>query len=114
MTELSVVLTTKNQAWNATRLIESVLEAISRLSSTEVTLVDSASADETVELARCYPVSILRLRGGAATPLRSVDTWVTNTRKASTSCFWMARRAWFREGSHGRFAHSKRTRSLAR
>lgn len=64
MTELSVVLITKNQAWNATRLIESVLEAISPLSSTEVTLVDSASADETVELARRYPISILRLRGG--------------------------------------------------
>ena len=64
MTELSVVLITKNQAWNATRLIESVLEAVSPLSSTEVTLVDSASTDETVELARRYPISILRLRAG--------------------------------------------------
>ena len=64
MTELSVVLITKNQAWNAPPLIESVLEAISPLSSTEITLVDSASKDETVELARRYPISILRLRAG--------------------------------------------------
>jgi len=64
MTELSVVLITKNQAWNVSRLIESVLEATSSLSSTEVTLVDSASTDETVEMAKCYPISILRLHGG--------------------------------------------------
>ena len=64
MTDLSVVLITKNQAWNVSRLIESVLEAISPLSSTQVTLVDSASTDETVELAQRYPISILRLRAG--------------------------------------------------
>lgn len=63
MTYLSVVLITKNQAWNVSRLIESVLEAISPLSSAEVTLVDSASTDETVELARRYPISVLRLPG---------------------------------------------------
>jgi glycosyltransferase involved in cell wall biosynthesis len=64
MTDLSVVLITKNQAWSVSRLIESVLEAISPLSPTEVTLVDSASSDETVELAKRYPISILRLGGG--------------------------------------------------
>src|SRR5207244_13462779 len=53
MTELSVVLITKNQAWNATRQIVSVLEAISRLSSTEVSLVYSAYTDVTVSLVRC-------------------------------------------------------------
>ena len=64
MTYLSVVLITKNQAWNVSRLIESVLEAISPLSSTEVTLVDSASTDATIELAKRYPISILRLQAG--------------------------------------------------
>ena len=64
MTDLSVVLITKNQAWNVCGLLESVLEAISPLSSKEVLLVDSSSADETVDLAQRYPINILRLRGG--------------------------------------------------
>src|SRR5207253_9727874 len=89
MTELSVVLITKNQAWNATRLIESVLEAISRLSSREVTLVDSASADETVELARSYAVSILRLRGGQPLPCdRSIRGLPTRERRVHPVSGW--------------------------
>jgi hypothetical protein len=89
MTELSVVLITKNQAWNATRLIESVLVAISPLSSAEVTLVDSASADETVELSRCYPVSILRLRGGQPLPCdRSIRGLPTRERRVHPVSGW--------------------------
>lgn len=64
MFELSVVLITKNQAWNVARLIESVLQATSSVSSKEIILVDSASTDQTVEIAGRYPVTILRLKTG--------------------------------------------------
>jgi glycosyltransferase involved in cell wall biosynthesis len=60
--ELSVVLISKNQAWNISRLIESVLQATSSIGSTEIILVDSASTDQTVEVAKRYPICILRLR----------------------------------------------------
>lgn len=64
MIELSVVLITKNQAWNIVRLIESVLRGTMCVSSKEIILVDSASKDETVAIASCYPISILRLKPG--------------------------------------------------
>jgi glycosyltransferase involved in cell wall biosynthesis len=64
MLELSVVLITKNQAWNISRLIESVLRATSCVSSKEIILVDSASTDETVTLASLHPVNIFRLKPG--------------------------------------------------
>lgn len=64
MTELSVVLITRNQAWNIARLIESVLKVTLCVPSVEIVLVDSASTDETIELARRYPVSIFRLKSG--------------------------------------------------
>lgn len=64
MTELSVVLITKNQSWNIARLIESVLRGTMCVSSKEIILVDSASKDETVEIASRYPISILRLKPG--------------------------------------------------
>ena len=62
--ELSVVLITKNQAGNISRLIESVLHETSSVSSKEIILVDSASTDETISLASCYPVNIFRLKPG--------------------------------------------------
>lgn len=61
MSELAIVLISKNQAWNISRLIESVLHAAPEIVSREVVLVDSASTDETVELACKYPISVLQL-----------------------------------------------------
>jgi glycosyltransferase involved in cell wall biosynthesis len=66
--ELSIVLISKNQAWNIGRLIESVLQATSSIANREIILVDSASTDETAELAGFYPISVLRLRPGPLTP----------------------------------------------
>lgn len=62
MIELSVVMISRNQAWNMSRLIESVLRATSSISSREVVLVDSASTDGTIEVAVQYPIGVLRLR----------------------------------------------------
>lgn len=61
MTELAVVLISKDQVWNIARLIESVLQEAACMSSTEIVLVDSASTDETVDLASHYPIDILCL-----------------------------------------------------
>lgn len=61
ITSVSVVLISKNQAWNISRLVESVLEGTAGVQSREIVLVDSASADGTVEIARRYPIRILRL-----------------------------------------------------
>lgn len=61
MTELSVVLITKNQEWNVPRLVESVLAQTASLPSAEVLIVDSASTDRTVELASDYKIRVIRL-----------------------------------------------------
>jgi len=60
--ELSIVLICKNQAWNIARLIDSVLAGTSDIPSREIILVDSASTDGTIELARRYPIDIARLQ----------------------------------------------------
>jgi glycosyltransferase involved in cell wall biosynthesis len=62
VTDLSIVLISRNQEWNIARLIQSVLDGISCVPSSEVVLVDSASTDETVDIARGYPIAILRLK----------------------------------------------------
>ncbi len=61
MTELSIVLITRNQEWNVARLIESVLREAEDLSSREIVLVDSASTDRTTEIAAGYPITVLKL-----------------------------------------------------
>jgi glycosyltransferase involved in cell wall biosynthesis len=58
---LSVVIIARNEARNIARAIESVLYAIRTHPGTEVLLVDSASTDETIEIARRYPINIVRL-----------------------------------------------------
>jgi len=62
MTELSVVLISKNQEWNTARLIESVLRETDSLPAREIVLVDWASTDHTTEIAARYPIAVLKLR----------------------------------------------------
>jgi glycosyltransferase involved in cell wall biosynthesis len=57
-----VVLISRNQAWNIGRLIESVLRETEPREGREVLLVDSASTDETTEIAASYPIDVVRLR----------------------------------------------------
>src|SRR5947207_107298 len=61
MIQVSVVLITRNQAWNVGRLVKSVLSKASPFLSIEVTLVDSASTDPTVSLACAYPINVVVL-----------------------------------------------------
>jgi glycosyltransferase involved in cell wall biosynthesis len=62
VTEISVVIISRNEAKNITRAIESVLKAVEHWPQTEILLVDSASTDETVEIAKHYPINIVRLK----------------------------------------------------
>ena len=59
--DLSVVLIARNEAANIARAIESVLRAVDHWPQAEILLVDSASTDETVDIASQYPISIVRL-----------------------------------------------------
>jgi glycosyltransferase involved in cell wall biosynthesis len=64
MHELSVILMTRNQAWNLTRLIDSVVSEADPFPESDILVVDAASTDETVQIARRHPVRVLRLRPG--------------------------------------------------
>lgn len=58
---LDVVIITKNQGWNAGRIVESVLDELTSIPGARVMLVDSASTDDTVNIACQYPIRIIRL-----------------------------------------------------
>jgi glycosyltransferase involved in cell wall biosynthesis len=58
---LDVVIITKDQGWNVRRLIESVLRETEGRPGTEIILVDSASSDDTVDVASEYPIRVIRL-----------------------------------------------------
>jgi glycosyltransferase involved in cell wall biosynthesis len=62
--DVAVVLISKNQAWNIARLIESVLKEKEGNLPGEILLVDSASTDETTEIASRYPITVLKLWPG--------------------------------------------------
>lgn len=59
--ELSIVIIARNEAGNIARAIESVLRGVEHWPQTEILLVDSASTDETIAIARQYPINIMRL-----------------------------------------------------
>ncbi len=61
MVSLSVVLISRNQAWNVSRLIESVLERTDWVDAREIILVDSASSDTTAQIACEYNIDVLQL-----------------------------------------------------
>ncbi len=59
---LSIVIITRNEARRIGPCIESALVAGSHFPGTEVVLVDSASTDGTLEIAREFPITILQLK----------------------------------------------------
>jgi glycosyltransferase involved in cell wall biosynthesis len=62
--DISVIVITKNQAWNIARLLNSVMLELASLPQAEVIVVDSASTDDTVLIAESYPSArLLRLPG---------------------------------------------------
>lgn len=59
--KLSVVVISRNEEQNISRCIESVLSAVEGIDH-EILLVDSASTDNTIEVAKKYPITILQLK----------------------------------------------------
>jgi glycosyltransferase involved in cell wall biosynthesis len=56
---ISVIIIAKNLAWNIARIIESVMRETPV--GTQIIVVDSASKDETVSIARSYGVNVIQL-----------------------------------------------------
>lgn len=59
--DLSIIVITRNEARHVARTIESMQRSVGHWSQVEMLLVDSASTDETVEIAARYPINIIRL-----------------------------------------------------
>lgn len=65
--QLSVVIVTYNEADRIEACLDAVFDACRTLETFEVILVDSNSSDNTVDITRSYPISILRLRNDEIT-----------------------------------------------
>lgn len=61
---LSVIIVARNEERNIVRCISSVLKATASLKDVEVLLVDSNSSDNTIEIAKQFPINIIRLKNG--------------------------------------------------
>ena len=64
MKKISVIIPSKDEERTIAKCIESVETALEGVESYEIILVDSRSTDETVGIAKKYPVKILRLEQG--------------------------------------------------
>ena len=62
MKEISIVIPSKDEERTIAKCIESVKNALKGVRSYEIILVDSYSSDRTVEIAKKYPIRILRLQ----------------------------------------------------
>ena len=60
--DIAIVIPAKDEEGTIARCIESVLAALEGLKNFEIILVDSYSLDRTVEIAKQYPIRILRLQ----------------------------------------------------
>lgn len=58
---LSIILPCRNEEKNIARCLQSVIEATKELGSVEIILVDGASTDKTIEIAKKFPVNIVQL-----------------------------------------------------
>ena len=58
---LSMVIISRNEEKNIANCIESVPRAAKEIENSEVILVDSASTDKTVEIAKRYPIKIIQI-----------------------------------------------------
>ena len=63
---LSIVIISKNEERFIGKCIESVLEATKHIENKEIVLVDSASTDGTLEIAKRYPIKIIRIDSSAS------------------------------------------------
>lgn len=59
---LSVVVPSKNEEANISSCLDSILKNVSAFKEIEIILADCDSKDKTIEIARNYPIKILRLK----------------------------------------------------
>ncbi len=59
---LSVVIIARNEEINIARCIESVIKNTKDIPDVEILLVDSASTDRTIDIAKQYPINIVQLK----------------------------------------------------
>jgi len=59
---LAVIIITRNEAHHIEQGLDAVLREVQSIPDVEVMLVDSASTDETVDIARKFPISIIQLQ----------------------------------------------------
>jgi glycosyltransferase involved in cell wall biosynthesis len=62
MESLSVVIITRNEEDYIARCVSSVLDAAAQIGGAEIVMVDSASTDPTVEIARSFGIRVLSIR----------------------------------------------------
>ena len=62
MESLSVVVITRNEEACIARCVGSVIDAAARVGAAEIVMVDSASTDRTVEIARSFGIRVLSIR----------------------------------------------------
>jgi len=58
---LSIVIISRNEEGFIGKCIESVIEASKHIENKEIVLIDSASTDGTLEIAKKYPIKIIRI-----------------------------------------------------
>lgn len=59
---LSIIIPCKNEEANIARCLKSVIREVRAIKNTEILLVDSASSDRSVEIAKQFPVNIIQLK----------------------------------------------------
>ncbi len=59
---ISIVIPSKNEELNIGRCLTSILAAVKNLNDVEILLVDCASTDMTIAIAKEYPIKILQLK----------------------------------------------------
>lgn len=59
---LSIIIPCKNEEANIARCIKSILGEVRDIKNTEILLVDSASNDRSIEVAKQFPVNIIQLK----------------------------------------------------
>jgi len=77
--QLSIVIIAKNEEKNIGRCIASAIEASKDIQNTEIILVDSLSQDNTIKIAKRYPIKIFQLLPG-----QRITSW--SARFAGTIC----------------------------
>lgn len=65
MFNLSIVIISKNEEKHIKNAIESIILASADFNISEIVLVDSASTDKTVDIAKNFPIKIIQIQPGA-------------------------------------------------